>query len=95
MQAESPLVIRLEPEVHKRLKACAARTKIKKYTLAIMAIEAAVEAIERNDYSLVVPIEFEVVRVPSEKDGAKTSYPSHREQFARVEDKPAPKKKAG
>lgn len=30
-----------------------------------MAIEAAVEAIEQNDYRLVVPIQFEVSEIPA------------------------------
>jgi hypothetical protein len=40
---------------------------MKKHTLAQDAIEAAVEAIERNGYKLVIPIQFEVTQVPAAK----------------------------
>lgn len=49
-----------------------------------MAIEAAVEAIEKNGYRLVVPIEFSVTRVAATaKDHAESqpvSYGAHRPQ---------------
>jgi predicted DNA-binding protein len=95
MKEKTPLSVKLEPELHKRLEESARRTGIKKYTLAILAIQAAVDAIEQNNYRLVVPIEFEVARIPSEKIASRTSYPSHREDLtqSRIEEKPdAPKK---
>jgi len=55
-----------------RLDEAADRAKISKSALAQQAIEAAVEAIERNGYKLVIPIEFEVTHVPSEKKGITT-----------------------
>lgn len=75
MEPKSPLVFRLEPELHKRLGECAERTRLKKYTLALLAIEAAVDAIEKNDYQLVVPIQFEVAQVPAEKKSSRSRYP--------------------
>jgi hypothetical protein len=81
----SPLVFRLEEPLHQRLEECAKRLKLKKYTLGIMAIEAAAKAIEENGYRLVVPIEFDVAQVPApKKEGVK--YPDHRSQVALVED---------
>lgn len=62
--APAPLSLRLSPELHDRLEEAAERTKIKKYNLALLAIEAAVEAIERNNYRIVMPIEFDVTHVP-------------------------------
>ena len=40
------------------------RLGLKKNKLAQDAIEAAVAAIERNNYRIVVPIEFEVTHIP-------------------------------
>lgn len=61
----APIAVRLTEEMDKRFAKCAERTKQSKHALAIEAIEAAVEAIERNDYRLVVPIEFEVTHIPT------------------------------
>lgn len=94
MKSNSPLVFRLEPELHARLQKCAQETRLKKYALAIMAIQAAVEAVEKNGYRLVVPIEFEVTQVPTQKSGAKTSYPSPSPQYSRVEERAVRKPKA-
>jgi predicted DNA-binding protein len=95
VKPQSPLVFRLEPELHKRLEECAGRTHLKKYTLAILAIEAAVDAIEQNGYQLVVPIKFDIARVPIEKTGAKISYPSLPQKASAAEERPIPKKKTG
>lgn len=54
----------LEGGFKKRLATCAKRTKLKPHSLAQAAIEAAVDAIERADYRLVVPIELHVAYVP-------------------------------
>lgn len=76
---KSPLVFKIETELHERLEECARRLKQKKYSLAIEAIRAAVEAIERNGYKLVIPIEFEATHVavpkaePSTKDSPGSS----------------------
>lgn len=59
-----PISLRLSPELTRRLEEVAARTRQKKHALAQEAIEAAVDAIEKNDYRLVVPIEFSVTHVP-------------------------------
>lgn len=63
----APISVRLSPELNQRLEEVAARTRLAKHSLAAMAIEAAVEAIEKNDYRLVVPIEFEVAHIPVKK----------------------------
>lgn len=65
LKAKAPLVFRLDPELHERLEQCSRRVRLKKYQLAILAMEAAVEAIEANDFRLVVPIEFRVSQVPA------------------------------
>lgn len=65
VKPQSPLVFRLQKGLHERLEKCAKETRLKKYALALLAIEAAVEAIEKNNYELVVPIKFEVSRVPA------------------------------
>jgi hypothetical protein len=67
VKEKTPLSVKLEPEVHARLEECARRTRLKKYALALMAIEAAVDAIEKNDYRLVVPIQFDVTQIPVER----------------------------
>ena len=59
-----PLSIKLSKELHERLIEVAERIGIAKHRLAEMAIEAAVEAIEKNGYRLVVPIEFQVAHAP-------------------------------
>jgi predicted DNA-binding protein len=82
------LTLRIEPALYQRLEECASRTRIKKYTLAILAIEAAVEAIEKNDFRLVVPIQFELVRVPAEKTGNKISYRSQAPGLNEVRETP-------
>jgi hypothetical protein len=85
----SPLVFRLEEPLHQRLEECAERLKLKKYTLGIMAIEAAVEAIERNGYRLVVPIEFQVAHIPAQMrahEGSSGKYPAHRTEVSLAED---------
>jgi hypothetical protein len=88
VKQKTPLVFKIESELHERLEECAKRTKQKKYSLGIMAIEAAVEAIEKNDYRLVVPIKFEVTDIPASQSGSPTSYPSHRPQTMLAEDGP-------
>ena len=62
-----PMSLRLSPELNARLEECAKRAKQKKHTLAQAAIEAAVAAIETSGGYLVVPIEFDVVRVPAQR----------------------------
>ena len=84
---KQPLSLRLEPEVHARLEECAKRTKLKKYALALMAIEAAVEAVERNNYKLVVPIEFEVTHEAVPKKPTRGLYPPHKPQGAELNEK--------
>jgi CRISPR/Cas system-associated endoribonuclease Cas2 len=87
----SALTLRIDPELHQRLEQCAERTHIKKYTLAILAVTAAVEAIEKNQYRLVVPIQFDVARVPMEKTGTKVASASPLSNPASED--PIPKKK--
>ncbi len=79
------LALRISKELNDRVEKCAKELRQKKHTLAQAAVEAAVEAIEQNNYSLVFPIRFDVTRVPMERSGS-TPYPSHRDQVMRVED---------
>jgi predicted DNA-binding protein len=77
-----PFSLRLSPELTARLEECATQLRLKKHSLAQDAIEAAVEAIERNDYRLVVPVQFEVTHVPAVR------YPSRQgDQFMTSEER--------
>lgn len=66
-----PMSLRLTPELNERLEKCAERTKQKKHSLAQEAIEAVVDAIERNGYRLAIPIEFEVTHLVIGREGEK------------------------
>lgn len=66
-------MFRLDPDLHARLEECSKRVRLKKYQLAIMAMEAAVEAIEDHDYKIVLPIKFRV-RDASFPAGQKVDY---------------------
>lgn len=65
MKRNAPISLRIDPEFEKRLEECARLTKIPKYKLALMALEAVVEATEEYGYQLVVPVKFVPVNVPS------------------------------
>jgi predicted DNA-binding protein len=92
VKQEAPLSFRIEPELHTRLTECSERLRLKKYTLALMALEAAVEAIEKNDYRLVLPIQFEVAHVAVEKTSSSSNSPSRSSASHEGE---AKKRKAG
>lgn len=51
-----------------RLSEAATRVKVSKHNICRMSIEAAVEAMKRNGYWLVLPIEFEVKNVAVERE---------------------------
>ena len=76
--------LRLPPELHQRLEECAVRLKIKRHTLAQNAIEAAIEAIERNGYRLSLPMQF---RFTNESAGEMARYPQGQEEISRVEER--------
>lgn len=65
IKQHAPMSLRLSPQLDKRLEEMAKRTGIKKHTLAQMAVEAAVEAIEQNNYRIVAPVKFSVTHVPA------------------------------
>lgn len=67
---------------------------MKKHTLAQDAIEAAVEAIERNGYKIVVPIEFEVKHVAVSNPARPAVYPPHRSETSLMEERPGKPKRA-
>ena len=79
-----PMSLRLSPQLHQRLEECAARLKLKRHTLAQNAIEAAVEAIEKNGYRLSLPMRFRFLNEP-EPETAR--YPEAEEQLSRVEER--------
>src|SRR6266446_7332974 len=79
-----PMSLRLPPELHQRLEECATRLKIKRHTLAQNAIEAAIEAIERNSYRLSLPMQF---RFPNESEAEMARYPQRQEEISRVEER--------
>ena len=79
-----PMSLRLPPELHQRLEECAGRLKIKRHTLAQNAIEAAIEAIERNGYRLSLPMRF---RLPNESEAEMARYPQGQEEISRVEER--------
>ena len=83
-KATYPMSLRLSPELHQRLEDCAARLKIKRHTLAQNAIEAAVEAIERNGYRLSLPMQFRFV---NESEPETASYPEAQAELSRVEER--------
>jgi predicted DNA-binding protein len=64
LKERDPISFKVEPELSQRLEEAAEKVGIKKSTLMIMALEATLEAIEKNDYRIVVPIEFKVTHVP-------------------------------
>lgn len=74
---KSPLSLRLDPETDERLELAAERTKIKKHALAQMAVEAVIDAIEQNDFCLVVPIKFQVKKIPVDPEAP---YPATRHE---------------
>ena len=82
-----PMSLRLSPELHKRLEECAARLKIKRHTLAQNAIEAAIEAIEKNGYRLSLPMQFQFLK---ETEPEATRYPEARSELSRVEERGPP-----
>ena len=55
---------KITEQLSDRVDECADRTKQSRASIAEMALEAAVDAIEANGYRLVVPIEFDVRHVP-------------------------------
>jgi len=61
-----PLSLRISRELDERLRKCAEQVKQKKHTLAQLAIEAAIEAIEESD-RLVIPMKFQVTHVAKAK----------------------------
>ena len=79
-----PMSLRLPSELHQRLEECAARLKIKRHTLAQSAIEAAIEAIEKNGYRLSLPMQF---RFANESEAEKARYPQGQEEISRVEER--------
>ena len=83
------LALRISPELDARVKTCADELRLKKHTLAQAAVEAAVDAIEQNGYSLVFPIKFEVTRVAVEKTGIRSSSPSPQPKPNEVPETPA------
>lgn len=96
VKQESPVTFRIEPELHQRLEECSKRLRIKKYTLALLALEAAIDAVEKNDYHIALPIQFEVTHLVTKKESTDRvpekplpiKYPPHREEIMRTEDKP-------
>lgn len=78
----APLSVRLSPELNQRLEDSAKALHMKKHTLAQEAIEAAVDAIEKNDFRLVVPMRFEVTHVPQERPKIISRYPEDPQKTA-------------
>ena len=91
----NPLSVKLEKETHQRLIEASERTGIRKNTLAQMAIEAAIEAIEQNDYHIVLPIRFDVKKIAAPKGDTEITYPAGRSEAVIIEDRDQPKKQKG
>jgi predicted DNA-binding protein len=91
---KNPISLRLSDEMESRLERCVERTGMKKQTLAQAAITAAVEAIEKNDFKLVLPVKFEVthIAIPQAAAGDRQTYPAHQPSPA-MNDTPPPKEK--
>lgn len=64
MKEMQPLSMRLESKIRKRLEKCCEKTGIPQRMLAQSAIEAVIEAIEENDYKVVMPITLQVGYIP-------------------------------
>lgn len=79
--------LRFEGELRRKLREVADQLGIPERTLAQMAIEAAVEAIVKNDYQLVIPIKFYVQNVSSPAPQPEQRYPAHREERATIEER--------
>jgi hypothetical protein len=79
-----PMSLRLPPELHQRLEECASRLKIKRHTLAQNAIEAAIEAIEKNGYRLSLPMRFQFALEP---ESGMARYPAGQEELSRMEER--------
>ncbi len=79
-----PMSLRLSSELHQRLEECAARLKIKRHTLAQNAIEAAIEAIEKNGYRLSLPMKL---RFPNEAESEMARYPEGQLELTRLEER--------
>ena len=60
-----PMSLRLSEEMNQRLERAAADVRQKKHTLAQLAIEAAVEAIEDAGGKIVIPVKFDVSQTPT------------------------------
>lgn len=97
MKPKVPLSLRFAPELERRLEDCAVRLKIKKHTLAQMAIEAAVEAIEKNGYRIVMPIQFDATHTAVKRSKEQAEFetgPMHDDERSLMEDQPVKKKTA-
>ena len=92
---KAPLSVRLDPETDERIELVAEKLGIKKHTLARMAIEAAIDAVEQNDYQLVVPIRFDVKRIAKPKDEGEIRYAPGPSEFVVMEERDSPKKHKG
>jgi predicted DNA-binding protein len=92
MKEKVPMSLRFPEGLERRLEECAARLQVRKHTLAQQAIEAAVQAIEQNDFRLVVPVayRFEVTHVPTAR-----SYPMPGAHALELNEKPAPPPQTG
>lgn len=62
-----PFSVRLTADMDSRFAAAAEKVKMPKNAIARQAIEGAVEAIEKHNGAVVVPIKFDVTKVPSPK----------------------------
>ena len=67
-----PISIRLVPEVQQELERCADALGLTRNALAQMAIEAAVKAVKKQNYKLVLPIEFSTTHEAVSKRQAPT-----------------------
>jgi uncharacterized protein Yka (UPF0111/DUF47 family) len=76
-QKTHALSLRITPSTHQRIEEIAEKLKIKKHSLAIAAIESALDAIERNGYRLVFPIEFEVKHIAVEAKKEESDFHSN------------------
>ena len=56
--------VRLTADIDSRLSACAERVKTSKHHLMVLGTEAVVEAIEEEKGEVVLPIKFDVRKVP-------------------------------
>lgn len=75
MKGNPTFSVRLDPALREELRALSKRTKINESTLAVMAIEAALEQAKSNGGYLIIPLKFggQKVKIELPEESEKSS----------------------